>query len=80
VRYYYKGDADHYVEANASRGRSDDFGSTLIQASRSDSRGLVWYHFVSREWGFKLSASESKDSAGYGAKIKDLGASLTRRW
>jgi len=80
VRYYYQGDADHYVEANASRGRSDDFSSALIQASRSDSRGLVWYHFVSREWGYKLSASESKDTAGYGAKIKDLGASLTRRW
>ena len=80
VRYYYQGDADHYVEANASRGRSDDFGSALIQASRSNSRGLAWYHFVSREWGFKLSASESTDTFGYGAKIQDLGASLTRRW
>lgn len=80
VRYYYQGDADHYVEANASRGHSDDFGSTLIQASSSDSHGLVWYHFVTREWGFKLSASESKDTAGFGAKSKDLGVSLTRRW
>lgn len=80
VRYYYQGDADHYVEANASRGRSDDFGSALIQASSSDSHGLVWYHLVTREWGFKLSASESKDTAGFGAKSKDLGVSLTRRW
>jgi YaiO family outer membrane protein len=80
VRYYYPGDADHYVEANASRGRSDDFGSALINRSSSDSRGLVWYHFVSREWGFKLSASESTDTAGFGAKSQDLGVSLTRRW
>lgn len=80
VRYYYLGDADHYVEAKASRGRSDDFGSTLIDRSSSNSRGLVWYHFVTREWGFKLSASESKDTAGFGAKSKDLGVSLTRRW
>jgi YaiO family outer membrane protein len=80
VRYYYPGDADHYVEANASRGRSDDFGSALINTSSSDSRGLVWYHFVSREWGFKLSASESTDTAGFGAKSQDLGVSLTRRW
>lgn len=80
VRYYYEGDADHYVEANASRGRSDEFGSALINASSSDSRGLVWTHFVTREWGFKLSASESKDTAGFGAKSKDLGVSLTRRW
>jgi YaiO family outer membrane protein len=80
VRYYYQGDADHYVEANASRGRSDDFGSALINTSSSASRGLAWYHFVSREWGFKLSASESKDTAGFGAKSQDLGVSLTRRW
>jgi YaiO family outer membrane protein len=80
VRYYYQGDADHYVEANASRGRSDDFSSALNNTSSSDSRGLVWYHFVSREWGFKLSASESTDTAGFGAKSQDLGVSLTRRW
>ena len=80
VRYYYTGDADHYVEANASRGRSDDFGSTLIDRSSSNSRGLVWYHFVTREWGLKLSASESTDTAGFGAKSQDLGISLTRRW
>ena len=80
VRYYYEGDADHYVEANVSRGRSDDFSSALIQSSRSDSRGLVWYHFVTRDWGFKLSASESNDSSGSGSKARDLGIGLTRRW
>jgi YaiO family outer membrane protein len=80
VRYYYQGDADHYVEANASRGHSDDFGSVLVNSSSSDSRGLVWYHFVSRAWGFKLSASQSTDTAGYGAKSQDMGVSLTRRW
>jgi len=80
VRYYYEGDADHYVEANLSRGRSDDFSSALIQSSRSDSRGLVWYHFVTRDWGFKLSASRSTDTSGYGAKATDAGISLTRRW
>jgi YaiO family outer membrane protein len=80
VRFYYIGDADHYVEVNASRGRSDDFSSSLIQASRSNSRGLVWNHFISREWGFKLSASESSNTVSYGGNIKDLGFSLTRRW
>ncbi len=80
VRYYYEGDADHYVEANLSRGRSDDFSSALIRSSRSDSRGLVWYHFVTRDWGFKLSASRSTDTSGYGVKATDGGISLTRRW
>jgi len=78
VRYYYEGDADHYVEANVSRGRSDDFSTGLILPSRSDSRGLVWYHFVSRDWGFKLGASRSSDSAG--ARAHDAGVSLVRRW
>ena len=80
VRYYYEGDADHYLEANASRGRSDDFGSALLQASRSDAYGAAWYHFVSRDWGFKLSASRSSDSSGSGVKATDVGISLTRRW
>lgn len=80
VRYYYEGDANHYVELNASKGRSDDFGSALIQQSRSDSRGVVWYHFVTRDWGFKLSASESNDSSAYNSKARDLGLGLTRRW
>lgn len=79
VRYYYEGDADHYVEVNASRGRSDDFSSALIQPSRSDSRGVVWYHFVNRDWGFKLSASESNDTSS-GGKARDLGVGLTHRW
>ena len=80
VRYYYEGDADHYVEANVSHGRSEDFSTGLILPSRSDSRGVVWYHFVNRDWGFKLSASQSKDSAGVGVSARDLGLSLVRRW
>jgi len=80
VRYYYEGDATHYLELNASRGRSDDFSSALIQQSRSDARGLAWYHFVTRDWGFKLSASESNDTSGRGSKVRDVGIGLTHRW
>jgi YaiO family outer membrane protein len=80
VRYYYEGDADHYVEARVSRGRSDDFSTGLILPSRSDSRGLVWYHFVARDWGFKLSASRSNDTAGRGLNATDAGVGLVRRW
>lgn len=80
VRYYHAGDADHYVEVNASRGRSDDFSSALISSSRSNSRGLSWYHFVSRDWGFKISASQSSDTAGAQGHARDWGFNLTRRW
>jgi len=79
VRYYYQGDADHYIEVNASRGRSDDFNSALIQQTRSDSQGVSWYHYVSRDWGFKLTASESKDTSS-AQKTRDMGLSLTHRW
>ena len=80
VRYYYEGDADHYLEANVSRGRSEDFSSGLILPSRSNAYGLVWYHFFHRDWGFKLSASQSSDSAVVGVKARDAGVSLVRRW
>lgn len=80
VRYYYQGDADHYVEANASQGRSDDFSSALSQSSQSDSRGVVWYHFLNRHWGFKLGLSESHDSSAVNARARDVSASLIRRW
>ena len=80
VRYYYEGDADHYVEVNVSSGRSDDFSSALIQSSRSNSRGVSWYHFVSRDWGFKISASQSSDTGGAQGRARDWGFNLTRRW
>jgi YaiO family outer membrane protein len=80
VRYYYEGDADHYLEANVSRGRSDDFASALLQTSRSDSRGLAWYHFINRDWGVKLGASQSRDTSAYNQRARDFSASLLRRW
>ena len=80
LRYYYTGDADHYVEGNFSQGRSDDFSSALLQSARSDSRGVVWYHFLNRHWGFKLGLSQSHDSSAYNARARDVSASLTRRW
>lgn len=81
VRYYYTGDADHYVEGNLSSGRSEDYSTnTWTQPSRSGSHGVVWYHFVTRDWGFKLSASQSHDSSAASGRSHDVGLSLTRRW
>ena len=80
VRYYYEGDADHYVEASLSSGRSDDYGGTLIAASRSDSRGLAWYHFVTRDWGLKASWSQSNDSSSAGGRERSLSLGLSYRW
>ena len=80
VRYYYEGDGDHYVEGNVSRGRSDDFTTTLVTPSRSDSMGLAWYNMVTREWGVKTSFSESKDSSSAGGRERSWSVSLTYKW
>ena len=82
LRYYYEGDADHYVEANLSKGRSDDFSSALLAGSRSDSRGVAWYHFVTRQWVFKASASQAHDSAAAaaGGTERSVTLGLAYRW
>jgi YaiO family outer membrane protein len=80
LRYYYEGDADHYIEINASKGKSDDFSSAQIAGSRSDSKGLAWYHYVNQNWGLKLSGSQSNDSTAYGKKERNFTAGLSYRW
>lgn len=80
LRYYYEGDADHYLEVNASQGRSDDFETAALQTSRADARGLAWTHYVGRDWGVKLSARQARDSSGRGSRSRDLGLGLMARW
>jgi YaiO family outer membrane protein len=80
VRYYYEGDADHYLEASISNGRSADDTGNVITSSRSDTRGLVWYHFLDRTWGVKASVSQSKDSSLAGAHESSASLNLTYRW
>lgn len=80
LRYYYQGDADHYLEINASKGRSDDFSTAQIAGNRSDSRGLAWYHFIDKNWGFKLSASQANDTSGFSQTERSLNAGISYRW
>lgn len=80
LRYYYAGDADSYLELNASQGRSDDFESAVLQSARSDARGLAWTHYVRRDWGLQFSARQARDSSGRGSQARDLGLGLITRW
>ena len=80
VRYYYEGDADHYVEFNASKGRSDDFSTAQIAGNRSDTKGVAWYHFFNRNWGLKITASQANDSSVYAQKERIMNAGLSYRW
>lgn len=80
IRYYYEGDADHYLEGNLSNGRSDDYANTLIQVSRSNTRGVAFYHFLNHDWGVKGSYSHSLDDSIYGGYLNSLSVGLVRRW
>ena len=80
LRYYYEGDADHYLELNASQGYSDDFETAVLQTPRADTRGLAWTHYVGRDWGVKLSARQARDTSGRGSRSRDLGLGVMARW
>ncbi len=80
ARYYYEGDADHYLEATISKGRSEDATSNILTSSHSDTRGLVWYHFLDRTWGLKGSFSQSTDTSFSGARERNTNVSITYRW
>lgn len=80
LRYYYEGDADHYLEASASNGRSVDASGALITSSRSSSQGLSWLHYFHRAWGLKASASQSHDTSSSTAHERAASLSVTHRW
>lgn len=80
ARYYYEGDADHYVEANISNGRSDDASGNVITSGRSDTKGVAWLHYFNAHWGFKASASQSNDTSLSTGRERSMSASLTYRW
>ncbi|WP_020652840.1 YaiO family outer membrane beta-barrel protein [Massilia niastensis] len=77
-RYYYRGDADSYVELSANRGRSDDPLSLVGGRTRSGGGGMNLVHYFSRDWGGRLGASFSRDSNE--AREHSLSFSLYRRW
>ena len=79
-RYYYQGNADNYLEASASSGRSDDFEGALISPSRSNSRGMAWNSFLNRSWGFKVSYGLAEDNSSAAGLERSFGASLIYRW
>ncbi len=80
LRYYPMGEADQYLEAFVSNGRSDDARSNAITAARSDSKGLVWQHAWSPQWLLKAVVSQSKDTRDAAARERSLSATLIHRW
>ncbi|QNB00844.1 YaiO family outer membrane beta-barrel protein [Massilia sp. Se16.2.3] len=78
ARYYYRGDADSYLEGTINRGRSDDPLSLSGGRSRSGGGSVSWVRYWSDNWGTKASASFSRD--GQDARERGVSVGLYRRW
>lgn len=79
-RYYYKGDADNYLELRANRGRSDDALSLAGGRARSGGGGIDVVHYFTRDWGARLGASFSRDGGDNARRERGVAFSLYRRW
>lgn len=79
VRNYYRGDADSYLEFNASNGRSADLdrGGGVVRNSNA-ALGIAWSHYFHPQWGFKLGAGYSDDADGFDERR--LSFALYHRW
>ncbi|GAB3471846.1 hypothetical protein GCM10027321_44150 [Massilia terrae] len=76
-RYYYRGDADNYVELSANRGSSDDAASLVGGRTHSGGAGLAWVTYWDKAWGGRMGASYSR--AG-GSNDSAVSFSVYRRW
>lgn len=77
-RYYYRGDADSYVELRVNRGRSDDALSLNGGRTRSGGGGIDVLHYFTRDWGGRFGASLSRD--GGAGRERGVTFALYRRW
>ncbi|MGZ3181122.1 MAG: YaiO family outer membrane beta-barrel protein [Telluria sp.] len=77
-RYYYRGDADNYIELAANSGSSDDALSLVGGRTHSGGASAAWAWYPARDWGIKagLSTSRATDSGSE----RSLSLSLSRRW
>lgn len=77
-RYYYKGDADSYVELSHSRGRGDDALSLIGGRTRSGSTSASLVNYFAPNWSYKIGASYARESNG--GNERSLSMSVGRRW
>ncbi|MFK2877907.1 YaiO family outer membrane beta-barrel protein [Rhodanobacter hydrolyticus] len=75
LRNYYRGDAFDYWEVSVGNGRSTDLNSYGTQVmNNSATLGVAWSHYLSSQWGFKLSAgyAEGSDFPGVNEQLFSL--------
>lgn len=80
VRYYYLGDADNYFEVNFSRGQSIEPATFTLIAINSNSNGVAYQYFFNHNWGFKISASQAKDTSFQKNQETSSNITATYRW
>lgn len=81
VRYYYSGDADDYIELNASTGRSherDTGAFDRVIGESSSSFGVNFVKYVRPQWGYKLGAGYANNVDGFDETR--FSAALYARW
>lgn len=77
-RYYYKGDADSYVELSHSRGRGDDALALIDGRNRSGSTNASLVRYFAPDWSARIGAGYARESNG--GKERSLSLSVGRRW
>jgi YaiO family outer membrane protein len=77
-RWYYLGDADSYVEASVSGGRSDDPLTLVGGQSHTGGGSAAWVRYWTPRWGTRLADMFTR-ATGAGSE-RGLSFSLYRRW
>nr|WP_225562083.1 YaiO family outer membrane beta-barrel protein [Rhodanobacter sp. DHB23] len=81
LRNYYRGDAFDYLEVSVSNGRSTDLNTYGTQVmNNSAAIGIAWSHYLSPQWGFKLSAGYAEGSDIPGVNEQLLSLTLYSLW
>lgn len=81
ARYYFAGNGDDYIELNGGFGKGGEYipGTTDVKTTRGKSYGAAVQKYVTRRWGFKLSAGYGDDNT-YPFIERSISANILRRW
>lgn len=79
ARYYYKGNADDYVEVSGGRSHGGEILRDGTEGrTRGHSYGGAWQHYFDPRWGFKISGAYADDENSFVERGVSFGVST--RW
>ncbi len=83
ARYYYKGDADNYVEVTVGAGSTEPPSTTAPfsrEARHSWSTGASWVHFFSPRLGMRLGVNQGYGFESQPFRHRSVAAAVYTRW